>query len=657
MSLGVRGLPAAQRMAALSACASLAGIGAGHAVLETARDALFLARFSAARLPWIYLAMIALAMLGSRLERATRGWTGNGLRMPLLAGAAVTLGFAATLWQQRSGVALIALYLWAGTFATWATARVWARLGEKLDVAEAKSAFGMIAAGGGIGIVMGALLARTLAPVLSPVALVGAAAAWFAATALGPGRILDRLTGEAADAGIRLPAAGHAAAQPAPDASAHKPPAEPSDAGTCAYLRRILALAMLAAAVAVIVDVSFKTTVARTNQGPALARLLATAQLLTGVASLMVQAFVAGPLVRRWGVPGAAAVWPAGLTVVASMGLFGLLPPVAAAFALRGLDGSLRHSLHRTATELLQLPLSARARLNAKPFIDVIGHRAGQAVGATLLLVLGWVQAPTIALDVALVTLSAGTLVVVAGLRRRYVDRFAAMLPILDARPAEPRQEPIASDGDPSPRPLRSVATDATAAGAFDALLTARDGEERARAVAHLARLRRERPELQVDDDVLARAAYLAALDAARALRWRLSLERAGASPGSRLHTAVTRLGRREAQAIALLFDVLALRDPAGDYARLLAALRSPEERARAASREVLQHRLGGLAQSIVLALVERLSDEERLVRLGGQPAAELPSVAQALVEMREAGEDPVPRAWAEWTERGVGRA
>src|SRR4029453_15815065 len=57
--------------------ATLLTIVAGHTVLETARDALFLADLPASRLPWAYLGIAVLAFAATRLlERFLGGRSG-----------------------------------------------------------------------------------------------------------------------------------------------------------------------------------------------------------------------------------------------------------------------------------------------------------------------------------------------------------------------------------------------------------------------------------------------------------------------------------------------------------------------------------------------------------------------------------------------------
>ena len=56
--------------AAAGAFLTLAAVMAGHAILETARDALFLARVPVSRLPWVYLAVTLGVVLVARAQHA-----------------------------------------------------------------------------------------------------------------------------------------------------------------------------------------------------------------------------------------------------------------------------------------------------------------------------------------------------------------------------------------------------------------------------------------------------------------------------------------------------------------------------------------------------------------------------------------------------------
>src|SRR5262245_11047121 len=107
-------LPGERRIAA-GAFFSLFGIIAGHTILETARDALFLARLPPSQLPWVYLAMAVIAVLVAELPSsgAKRWFGGRRLSAVLAAASVVTFAFWA-FGSWKSPWALRALYVWTG---------------------------------------------------------------------------------------------------------------------------------------------------------------------------------------------------------------------------------------------------------------------------------------------------------------------------------------------------------------------------------------------------------------------------------------------------------------------------------------------------------------------------------------------------------------
>ena len=84
------------------AAATLGGVMAGHVLLETACDSLFLTHIAVDRLPWVTIAVALLAVL------ASRGRTTDGGRVALITlqlGAALgTAAFAVLADESRSWV-------------------------------------------------------------------------------------------------------------------------------------------------------------------------------------------------------------------------------------------------------------------------------------------------------------------------------------------------------------------------------------------------------------------------------------------------------------------------------------------------------------------------------------------------------------------------
>src|SRR3954469_1931125 len=103
---------AGERRDVWTAFLTLFALIASHALLETARDALFLAKIPASRLPWVFLAIALLSVVLVRLNAwATRRLSSRrALSSVTLTAALITLGFFA-LGRQLGAWGLYSLYV------------------------------------------------------------------------------------------------------------------------------------------------------------------------------------------------------------------------------------------------------------------------------------------------------------------------------------------------------------------------------------------------------------------------------------------------------------------------------------------------------------------------------------------------------------------
>src|SRR5262249_7626347 len=151
-----------ERRGVVAAFLTLFGILAAHTVLETARDALFLARLPAAQLPWVYLAIAAISVLLTQLPARGHRARGHDLGPPLALFAVTTLvlwlfGSWSNPWMLRL------LYVWTGVVGTMATLQFWVAMGEIYTITQAKRLFRVI----GMGSLAGAACGGALAGLLS----------------------------------------------------------------------------------------------------------------------------------------------------------------------------------------------------------------------------------------------------------------------------------------------------------------------------------------------------------------------------------------------------------------------------------------------------------------------------------------------------------
>ena len=109
--------------------------------------------------------------------------------------------------------------------------------------------------------------------------------------------------------------------------------------------------------------------------------LLGSMFLISGFFQLL----ATGRLLNRFGIPVALMVLPVGL--VSGSALAVAAPGFNLAVALKAIDGCLRPSLHRTAVEVLYVPVAGQGAVSVKSLVDLVIFRLGDATGALVFLI------------------------------------------------------------------------------------------------------------------------------------------------------------------------------------------------------------------------------------------------------------------------------
>jgi AAA family ATP:ADP antiporter len=397
-----RGLAHDRRTAWTAGALLFVFLGA-HTVLEVARDALFLTHLAADELPLTYLGLAGLVTVASQLDarlsrRLDDRWA---LATTFGAGAVGALVFRGLFGLDARWVPH-GFYLWTGCIASLAVAQFW-RLGAGLfTVASAKRFFGPVGAGGALGALAGAGLAAFAQRSMPPRDLLVLGAILLAGAALVPV--------------LALPVP---APRPAPPLLRRDPVAR---ADTRRHLRLLFGAVALTALCATLVDYAFKSSIDRALPTEELGPFFGRFYLGMNLLSLAIQVLIAPLVLRVFGVT--RVLWTHPITLL--LGALGaaLAGGLAAVILLRGVDGALRQSLHRSALELLQFPLSEAQRRRHKAFVDGLGQRAGQALGSLAILgaSLAGLGPSAVVLAIAVLALPSAALALALG--RSYVELF-----------------------------------------------------------------------------------------------------------------------------------------------------------------------------------------------------------------------------------------
>ncbi len=264
-----------------------------------------------------------------------------------------------------------AFYVWVNLFGILTSTQFWLLANEAFTPRQAKRLFGFVGAGGILGGIVGGWLAKFLAETVGAESLLLlCAGALFGCIAL-----LSRLR-------LRRPlVVGARRRGPAPG------PAVPGwklVAGS-PYLRLIGGLIFIGVVVVALAEYELSALAAATFEGrEELTAFLGSYYATLNLVSLVIQLVVTGRLIRRFGVGWALALQPLALLMG---GVVLLASPVLwAAMVFKGADGAFKHSVNRSASELLYLPLPMEIKGRAKTFIDIFVTRLGEGAGGLVLL-------------------------------------------------------------------------------------------------------------------------------------------------------------------------------------------------------------------------------------------------------------------------------
>ena len=407
-------MSAVQARSALRAGAFFFVFVASVTVVKSATNALFLTRRDPTTLPYLYLATaLAIALVIVRV----------GQRLTVVSAKSVLI---ATVWRSAAALLVLAglavanvssayglLYVAGEVYATVLSVLFWARLGEVFDVRIAKRVFGFIGAAGMAGAVFGGVSVALLSSRVPSIAwcFVAAALVVLARPLLGRGayRAIERHPIRFAD-GLRY-------------------------AAKDGFPRAVALLVVLLAVLTASVDYVFRLGAARVyaDDAAGLAGLFGLLQAVVGIGALAVQSLGTGPILRRFGVFVFLSVIPVLSVLSAGWALVG--GGFVALFLLKAVEmmGSL--SLHQPALAILYSPMPVGIRDAVRAVVDGAIKKLGGAVGGVVLLAVGALLPPRLALGLV-IGVALLLLWRIYRLRRRYLGALVDKLARDPGRPS-----------------------------------------------------------------------------------------------------------------------------------------------------------------------------------------------------------------------------
>ena len=341
-------------------------------VVRPAREALGMQRgIEAVR--WLFMGTVLVTLLVNPLF----GWLVSRFRPVVFVNATYLffacglvvfhslLVFAPHSVGQRTGQVF---YIWFSVFNLFAVMLFWAVMADRFSLEQSKRLFGAVAVGGTLGAIAGPWLATVLAkPFGTPSLLL--AAAVFLVLAVGAAAWLARLRPEQERAGARETVIGGSAWE-----------GLRSVVGSWYLLAICGYVVILAVMVTFLYFTRLQMVAALGSNVDMRTAMFARIDLITQVATLVLQALVTGHLMKRLGVALTLSLLP----VTAALGFLGLAL-AGTRTALSAFEATFRAVLRgimAPSRETLFTVLPRADRYKAKAFIDTFVYRTGDVVGA-----------------------------------------------------------------------------------------------------------------------------------------------------------------------------------------------------------------------------------------------------------------------------------
>jgi ATP:ADP antiporter, AAA family len=341
-------------------------------VVRPAREALGMQRgIEAVR--WLFMGTVLVTLLVNPLF----GWLVSRFRPVVFVNATylffacglvvfhALLVFAPHSVGQRTGQVF---YIWFSVFNLFAVMLFWAVMADRFSLEQSKRLFGAVAVGGTLGAIAGPWLATVLAKPFGTPSLLLAAAA-FLVLAVGAAAWLARLQPEQERAGARETVIGGSAWE-----------GLRSVVGSWYLLAICGYVIILAVMVTFLYFTRLQMVAALGSNVDMRTAMFARIDLITQVATLVLQALVTGHLMKRLGV----AVTLSLLPITAALGFLGLAlaGTLTALIAFEATFRAVQRGIMAPSRETLFTVLPRADRYKAKAFIDTFVYRTGDVVGA-----------------------------------------------------------------------------------------------------------------------------------------------------------------------------------------------------------------------------------------------------------------------------------
>ncbi|SKB25159.1 Npt1/Npt2 family nucleotide transporter [Maribacter arcticus] len=390
-------------------------------IIKPTVNALFLSELGVEQLPFAFLLVAVTAITSSYFysKAVSRFSLKKVIEVTIISSIVILIGLGILLsLHVVSGFLLYFFYIWVAIYAVLSASQFWILANLVFSIREAKRLFGFIGSGAIIGGIFGGYLTSILAPLIGNENLMFVAALllFFCIP------LLRKIWN------IRVKKNG--------SIRKHKNPVNNTEPPLklilkSKHLTYIASIVVVSVVVAKLVDYLFSDFASSAiSDADELTAFFAFWFSTFNLLSLVIQLFFTHRIVGIWGVGFSLLLLPIG--IFGGSILFLLLPELSAVVVIKAMDGILKQSIHKSASELLTLPLPFDLKNKTKSFIDVVVDSLATGIaGCLLIFVVRGLDLPSFYIGILIIVLVCLWLYFIYKVRIEYYKTFRTNLEVL----------------------------------------------------------------------------------------------------------------------------------------------------------------------------------------------------------------------------------
>jgi AAA family ATP:ADP antiporter len=390
-------------------------------IIKPTVNALFLSELGIEQLPFAFLLVAITAVTSSYFySKAVSHFSlKKVIEVTIISSIIILIGLGVLLsLHVVSGVLLYFFYIWVAIYAVLSASQFWILANLVFSIREAKRLFGFIGSGAIIGGIFGGYLTSILAPLIGNENLMFVAALllFFCIP------LLRKIWN------IRVKENGSFRKHKNPVNNTEPPLKLILKSKHLTYIASIVAVSVV---VAKLVDYLFSEFASSSiTDADDLTAFFAFWFSTFNLLSLFIQLFFTHRIVGVWGVGFSLLLLPIG--IFGGSILFLLLPELSAVVVIKAMDGILKQSIHKSASELLTLPLPFDLKNKTKSFIDVVVDSLATGIaGCLLIFVVRGLDLPSFYIGILIIVLVCLWLYFIYKVRIEYYKTFRTNLEVL----------------------------------------------------------------------------------------------------------------------------------------------------------------------------------------------------------------------------------